>query len=257
MPFDLELVRQNWPQPVSYFATIDSTMHEAARLAAEGCEHGTVVIADEQTAGQGRQGRSWHSEPNAGLYVSVVLRPAGRADFLPTLTLALGLATADAIAETTGLTCDLRWPNDVMLEGAKVAGILVQLIDSAAIAGIGVNVNQTAFPPEIAAEATSLRIVSDQPHSREQLLVALLGAVNRYCDVLEGQAGRDTILQLFSRRSSYARNKRVRVEQGASVVEGTTAGLDPSGFLILRKDDGTESLVLAGGVRPVEKGARF
>ena len=257
MPFDLELVRQNWPHPVSYFATIDSTMHEAARLAAEGCEHGTVVIADEQTAGQGRQGRSWHSEPNAGLYVSVVLRPAGRADFLPTLTLALGLATADAIAETTGLTCDLRWPNDVMLEGAKVAGILVQLIDSAAIAGIGVNVNQTAFPPEIAAEATSLRIVSDQPHSREQLLVALLGAVNRYCDVLEGQAGPDTILQLFSRRSSYARNKRVRVEQGTSVVEGTTAGLDPSGFLILRKDDGTESLVLAGGVRPVEKGARF
>jgi len=257
MPFDLELVRQNWPHPVSYFATIDSTMHEAARLAAEGCEHGTVVIADEQTAGQGRQGRSWHSEPNAGLYVSVVLRPAGRADFLPTLTIALGLATADAIAETTGLTCDLRWPNDVMLEGKKVAGILVQLVDSAAIAGIGVNVNHIAFPAEIVGEATSLRIVSNQPHSREQLLVALLEAVSRYNAVLQGEAGRETILQMFSRRSSYVRNKRVRVEQGASTLEGTTAGLDPSGFLILRKDDGTESLVLAGGVRPVEKGARF
>jgi BirA family biotin operon repressor/biotin-[acetyl-CoA-carboxylase] ligase len=257
MPFDLEFVRQNWPHPVSYFATIDSTMHEASRLAAAGCEHGAVVIADEQTAGQGRHGRHWHSEPNAGLYVSIVLRPSLRGTALPVLTLALGLATADAIAETAGLTCDLRWPNDVMLEGKKVAGILVQLVDSAAIAGIGVNVSHTAFPPEIAEEATSLRIVSNRPHSREGLLVALLDAVGRYCKALEGQAGRDAILHMFARRSSYARNKRVTVEQGASVVEGTTAGLDPSGFLILRRDDGTEQLVLAGGVRPMEKGARF
>ncbi|MBZ5591988.1 MAG: biotin--[acetyl-CoA-carboxylase] ligase [Acidobacteriia bacterium] len=257
MPFDLEFVRQSWPHPVSYFATIDSTMHEASRLAAAGCEHGTVVIADEQTEGQGRHGRHWHSEPNAGLYVSIVLLPSLRGDALPVLTLALGLATADAIAEVTGLTCDLRWPNDVMLEGKKVAGILVQLVDFTAIAGIGVNVSHTAFPPELAAEATSLRIVSSRPHSREQLLVALLGAVSRYCGVLEGSSGRDAILHMFSRRSSYARNKRVTVEQGTSTLEGTTAGLDPSGFLIVRKDDGTESLVLAGGVRPAEKGARF
>lgn len=250
MPFDLEYVRQTWPHPVSYFATIDSTMIEASQLAVAGCEQGTVVIADEQTAGQGRHGRHWHSEPNAGLYVSMVLRPALRADSLPVLTLALGLATADAIAETAGLECDLRWPNDVMLEGKKVAGILVQLVDSAAIAGIGVNVNHMAFPAEIAAEATSIRIVSSRPQSREQLLVTLLGAVSRCCGVLEGPAGRDAILQMFSRRSSYARNKRVRVEQGASTVEGITAGLDPSGFLIIRGDDGKEQLVLAGGVRP-------
>ena len=250
MPFDLEYVRQTWPHAVSYFATIDSTMIEASRLAAAGCGQGTVVIADEQTAGQGRHGRRWHSEPNAGLYVSIILRPALRVDALPVLTLALGLAAADAIAETAGLECDLRWPNDVMLEGKKVAGILVQLTDSAAIAGIGVNVNHTAFPAEIAAEATSIRIVSSRPQSREQLLVALVAAVSRYCSVLEGQAGRDAILHMFSRRSSYARNKRVRVEQGASTMEGITAGLDPSGFLIVRGDDGKEQLVLAGGVRP-------
>jgi len=249
MPFDLEYVRQAWPHPVSYFATIDSTMLEASRLAAAGCEQGTVVVADEQTAGQGRHGRHWHSEPNAGLYVSIVLRPALGADSLPVLTLALGLATADAIAEATGITCDLRWPNDVMIEGKKVAGILVQLVEPAAIAGIGVNVSHTVFPPEIVTQATSLRIVTNRQHSREQLLVALLGAVHRSCGVLEGKGGRDAILVMFSRRSSYARNKRVRVEQGAAVLEGTTAGLDPSGFLILRKDDGTEQLVLAGGVR--------
>ena len=251
MPFDVEFVRQSWRQPVSYFATIDSTMLEAARLAEAGCTHGTVVIADEQTAGQGRHGRRWHSEPGAGLYASIVLRPDLPPDSLPVLTLALGLAAADAIAETAGLKCDLRWPNDVMLEGRKVAGILVQLLDSVAIAGIGINVNHVAFPTEIAAEATSLRIVSNRLYSREQLLVTLLEAVERNCGVLAGEDGRQKILMMFSRRSSYARNKRVTVEQGHSRVEGTTAGLDPSGFLILRKDDGTEDLVLAGGVRPV------
>ncbi|HET9318368.1 MAG TPA: biotin--[acetyl-CoA-carboxylase] ligase [Bryobacteraceae bacterium] len=251
MPFDVEFVRQSWRQPVSYFATLDSTMLEAARLAEAGCAHGTVVIADEQTAGQGRHGRRWHSEPGAGLYASIVLRPDLRPDSLPVLTLALGLAAADAIADTSGLKCDLRWPNDVMLEGRKVAGILVQLLDSVAIAGIGINVNHVAFPKEIAAEATSLRIVSNRLYSREQLLVTLLEAVERNCGVLAGEDGRQKILMMFSRRSSYARNKRVTVEQGQSTVEGTTAGLDPSGFLILRKDDGTEDLVLAGGVRPV------
>ena len=251
MPFDIEFVRQNWAQPVCYFSSTGSTMEEAARLAEAGCSHGTVVIADEQTAGQGRHGRRWHSEPGAGLYASIVLRPDLRPDSLPALTLALGLAAADAIAETSGLACDLRWPNDIMLEGRKVAGILVQLLDSVAIAGIGINVNHAAFPPEIAAEATSLRIVSNRPYSREQLLIALLEAVDRYGGVLAGADGRQQILTMFSRRSSYARNKRVKVDQGQSVVEGTTAGLDPSGFLILRKDDGTEDLVLAGGVRPV------
>jgi BirA family biotin operon repressor/biotin-[acetyl-CoA-carboxylase] ligase len=252
MPFDLEFVRQNWPQPVSYFATIDSTMLEAARLAEAGCAHGAVVVADEQTAGQGRHGHQWHSEPNTGLYASVVLRLELRADSLPVLTLALGLATADAIAETTGLTCDLRWPNDVMLDGKKVAGILVQLLDSAAIAGIGINVNHSAFPPGIAEEATSLRIVSNRLHSREHLLIALVGAVDRYCAALAAEGGKEAVLTLFSRRSSYARNKRVKVEQGTVPLEGVTAGLDPSGFLIIRKDDGTEGLVLAGGVRPAD-----
>jgi BirA family biotin operon repressor/biotin-[acetyl-CoA-carboxylase] ligase len=250
MPFDLEFVRQNWPQPVFYFATIDSTMLEAVRLAEAGGTHGAVVVADEQTAGQGRHGHHWHSEPNSGLYVSIVLRPAVQAASLPVLTLALGLAAADAIAETTGLTCDLRWPNDVMLEGRKVAGILVQLLDSAAIAGIGVNVNHAGFPAEIAADATSLRIVSNRTHSREQLLMALLGAADRYCGLLAGPGGKEKILMEFSRRSSYARNMRVKVDQGASVLEGITAGLDPSGFLIVRRDDGSKELVLAGGVRP-------
>jgi BirA family biotin operon repressor/biotin-[acetyl-CoA-carboxylase] ligase len=225
-------------------------MLEAARLAEAACEPGTVVIADEQTAGQGRHGRRWHSEPNSGLYVSIVLRPELQSESLPVLTLALGLAVAEAVGEVTGLTCDLRWPNDVMLESRKLAGILVQLINAAAVAGIGVNVNHARFPPEIAAEATSLRIVSNRRHSREHLLVAVLDAVERYSGILSSEGGRESILKMFCARSSYAQNKRVKVEQGAAVLEGVTAGLDASGFLIVRRDDGSEDVVLAGGVRP-------
>jgi BirA family biotin operon repressor/biotin-[acetyl-CoA-carboxylase] ligase len=247
---NIEFVRRSLPQrPVHYFATLGSTMAEAARMAQTGCVAGTAVVADEQTAGQGRYGRSWHSEEKAGLYVSIVLRPVLPTEALPALTLALGLATAEAIARTTGLGCDLRWPNDVMLSGAKVAGILVQFQDSCFVAGIGINVNHSAFPPEIAAEATSLLLQTNQQHSREQLLIALLPAVDSFVTML-AEGGRQVILDAFSRRSSYARDKRVRVDQGARNLLGTTAGLDESGFLRVRGDDGSENVILSGGVRP-------
>ena len=230
-------------------------MPEAARLARSRLRRGTVVVADEQTAGQGRHGRHWHSEPDSGLYVSIVLRPALPADSLPVLTLALGLATAEAIARATGLACDLRWPNDVMLDERKVAGILVQLLDSAAIAGIGINVNHAAFPAgNRARRPHRFESFRTAPHSREQLLIALLPAVDRYCGMLAAEGGRKRFSNMFSRRSSYARNKRVTRGQGASILEGTTAGLDPSGFLIVRKDDGDAGsdvcVTLRGGVRP-------
>ena len=143
------------------YATIDSTMRAAAEL-----ELGAVVVADEQTAGQGRHGHAWHSERGVGLYCSIVLTPQ------PVLTLALGLATAEAIAQTTGVACDLRWPNDVMLDGKKVAGILVQLTDGRAVAGIGINVNHTLFPPELDREATSLCIHTGRRLSRERILAS-------------------------------------------------------------------------------------
>jgi BirA family biotin operon repressor/biotin-[acetyl-CoA-carboxylase] ligase len=243
-------VRRQLPhRRISFFESITSTMHEAAALAAAGCPSGATVVAEEQTAGQGRHGHAWHSEPGAGLYLSVVLRLPLPPDSLPVLTLALGLAAAETIARATSLHPDLRWPNDVMLADRKTAGILVQLIDSVAIAGLGINVNHHAFPPEIAAEATSLRLATGRPHSREDLLVALLPTIDSFCRMLV-EAGRQSIVDQFTRRSSYARGKRVRVDQLGGIVTGTTAGLDSAGFLKLRADDGSESLILAGGVRP-------
>jgi BirA family biotin operon repressor/biotin-[acetyl-CoA-carboxylase] ligase len=249
-PFDIERVRRRLPaRQLEWFETLGSTMQEAARMAVAGCPAGTAVVAEEQTAGQGRHGHSWHSEPHAGLYVSVVLRLSLPPESLPTLTLALGLATAEAISRVCDVSADLRWPNDVMIGDRKTAGILVQLVDSVAIAGIGVNVNHTGFPTEIASQSTSLRQATGSTQSREDLLIALLPAIDSFTKMLV-EAGPRPVLEMFTRHSSYARGRRVRVEQSGGIVEGVTAGLNPSGFLILRADDGSESLILAGGVRP-------
>jgi len=248
-PLDIERVRSQLPgRRLAWFETVGSTMQEAGRMAVAGCPAGTAVVAEEQTAGQGRHGHSWHSEPGAGLYVSVVLRLSLPPDSLPALTLALGLATAEAIARVCGISTDLRWPNDVMIDGRKVAGILVQLADSVAITGIGVNVNHARFPAEIVSDATSLGLASGAAQSREDLLIALLPAIDSFAKMLV-EGGPRPVLDMFTRHSSYARGRRVRVEQPGGVLEGVTAGLNPSGFLILRADDGSESLILAGGVR--------
>lgn len=214
-------------------------MTVAARLAREGCEHGTVVVADEQTAGIGRHGHSWHSERGTGLYVSMVLRRQA-VEAAPVTMLALGLAVREAIAKTTGLAPDLRWPNDVLIGGKKCAGILAQNESGALIAGIGINVGHTAFPEGI--EATSLRL-EGAGATREELLLALIEAVEDYCSREPSAIRRE-----FEAVSSYARGRRVRVEHDN--IEGVTAGLDGSGFLIVRQDDGTETRILTGGVRP-------
>ena len=218
---------------IRFFQTVDSTM-----MAAAGQPIGTVIIADEQTAGVGRHGHSWHSEAASGIYCSVVLKPA------PLLTLALGLATAEAITASTGIGCDLRWPNDVMVGGRKVAGILVQLVTGSAIGGIGINVNHTEFPAQLAPEATSLRLQAGREFSREDILLALLPAVESFAEM-----DNQSILRLFTKASSYAAGRRVVVARPEGPIKGVTAGLDPSGYLVVRKDDGTETLVLAGGVR--------
>lgn len=231
---------------IERFKTIDSTMFEASRLAASGAPSGTAVVADEQTAGQGRLGRNWHSEPGAGLYVSVVLRFPFEPNTLPLVTLALGLAVVEAIHESTGIVCDLRWPNDVLIRDRKCAGILTQLEGLAVIAGIGINVNHAAFPDDLGAIATSLRIASGREQDREDLLQKLLPSIDSYCGLLSRQ-GKEPILDMFTNASSYVRGRRVKVDDH---LEGITAGLNESGFLLLRDDAGKQHTILAGGVRP-------
>ncbi len=235
---DIERIRAAFPgRRIDYYASVDSTMR-----AASGLEAGSVVLAEEQTAGLGRMGHTWHSEAGAGIYCSIVLRP------MPVLTLALGLAAQSAILEATGLMCDIRWPNDLLIGGKKVAGVLVHGADGMGICGIGINVGHAEFPGELREVATSLRIELSKKAGGSAcptlIVLALLRAVDSFAAL-----DKDEVLRLFAQCSSYASGRRVRVEQPNGAIEGTTAGLDPSGFLIVRKDDGTDTLVLAGGVR--------
>jgi BirA family biotin operon repressor/biotin-[acetyl-CoA-carboxylase] ligase len=247
---DIARVRRALPQyRIEYFESLPSTQPVAAELAEAGAAPGTTVVAERQTAGIGRQGHSWHSEAGAGLYASIILFPTIEPATRPLLTLALGLATAEAIARVAGISCDLRWPNDVMIEDRKAAGILVQLAGNAAVSGIGINVNHESFPPDIAGTATSIRLATGRSYDRADLLIALLESANAFTKMLN-EAGRRAILDVFTRASSYAKGKRVIVDMGERQIEGVTAGLDDYGFLRVLKSDGKVETVLAGGVRP-------
>jgi BirA family biotin operon repressor/biotin-[acetyl-CoA-carboxylase] ligase len=248
MPLDVAALRAHRPQTeFHYFRSIDSTMREAVRLAATAA-HGTVVIADEQTAGVGRLGRSWHSQADAGIYCSILLRLPLRPSRLPVATLMLGLATAGAIEKATDLACDLRWPNDVLIDGRKTAGILAQLVDNCIVAGIGINVNHEELPADLRTPATSLRIASGgRMQVRETILLRLLESIDYFSDILLTN-GTTAIVRAFAAASSYAVNRRVVLEETGR--HGTTAGVDDSGFLLVQFDGGEVERIAAGGVRP-------
>ena len=251
MALDLGQLTERLPRtPIHYLPTIGSTMTEATRLAAEGAPHGTLVIADEQTAGIGRLGRTWHSEANSGIYCSFVLRLSIPASAVALATLAFGLATRKAIHLTTGLACDLRWPNDVLIGDDKVAGILAQLLDGRIVAGIGINVNQTRLPEGLRTPATSLRIASGgRIFDREPIAAALTNEIEEFCATLVRQGG-SAILKAFTESSSYVMNRRVVYEGETGFERGTTAGLDANGFLLIRDDAGQLNTVYTGGVKP-------
>jgi len=227
-----------------------STNDVALKLAADGAEHGTVVVAEEQTGGRGRLGRAWYSERASGIYTSVVLRPPLSPAAAPVLTLMAGVAAQQAVSEQTGLTVDIRWPNDLLINGKKVCGILTEMnaeLDQLhfVVLGIGINVNHTHLPSELAAIASSLRIEAKRPFSRVQVLVTLLHELERYYQLLlkEGAAA---ITERWAAASSFACGKRVRVVTAQGETLATTAGIDPAGTLRLRTDDGREESLVAG-----------
>jgi BirA family transcriptional regulator, biotin operon repressor / biotin---[acetyl-CoA-carboxylase] ligase len=245
---DVERIRRLCPHiQLYYFETTTSTMTEAARLAASGASHGTIVVAEEQTAGVGRLGRSWQSHAELGIYCSILLRLAVEPGTLPVINLLLGLATAEAIQKSTHVACDLRWPNDVLINERKVAGILAQLVENCVVAGIGINVNQTSFPSDLRTPATSLRIENGGTlQSREDILIKLLESVDAFSSMLMAE-GSECIVRAFTSASSYALDRRVLIEEDGR--RGITAGLDEDGFLLVRFDNGRMERIAAGGVR--------
>ena len=233
---------------------LDSTMNEAARLALAGNPHGTLVVAEEQTAGRGRFGRSWFSERSTGIYFTLILRPSLSPAEAPILTLWAGVALAEALVEVSSLPMDLRWPNDVLVNGKKCAGILVEMTAEPekighVLLGLGINVNHLQIPAGLAAEATSLRLETGHGFSRLGLLISVLKRLEYHYNRFQEQ-GAAIVVQRFCEISSYARGKRVNVTDGSRVVSGVTAGLTPEGVLLLKRDDGRTEKILSGQVRP-------
>jgi BirA family biotin operon repressor/biotin-[acetyl-CoA-carboxylase] ligase len=245
-----------------HFASVGSTNALALEAAQTGARGG-VYVADEQTAGRGRGGHGWHSAAGDGLYVSALVTPPIPLTMAMLLPLATGLAAQSAIREVAGLDADIRWPNDLLLNGRKCGGILVETAALAgqntattmlryAVIGVGINLNQRSFPAEIEPLATSLRKEGGSAVSRDALLISLLRSldeeirllVRQYRGVLDGPG----LLERFTAASTWVQGKRVHVDEDGGYT-GVTAGLDARGFLQVACEDGVMRTVLSGGVR--------
>ena len=239
------------------FESLPSTNTELARLASEGAPEGVSVVADEQTAGRGRLQRAWSSPKGAGLYFSLLLRPTIPQNYWPLITFMAAIAVGDALREAAALETDIKWPNDLLSGERKICGILAEAMDTpagrAVILGIGINLTQSAFPPELENVATSVAEASGRPVEREQILAALLDALSRWYALLENPA---QIVDAWSNRSSYAIGKLVQVSNGDDVWQGTTCGVEPDGALRLRTSSGEIKIVRAGDVYSIRTFSR-
>ena len=236
-----------------HFYKIGSTNSAAMGSAAEGVPEGSVLLAEEQTAGRGRGANTWQSPRSTGIYCSAVLRPPLPPSDVLLLSLMAGLAVQAAIQQTDSrVQPDLKWPNDILIDGKKVCGILTEMNAEATrvryvVVGVGINVNQASFPKEL--QATSLRLATGSEWSRVEMAAALLKSLDReYRQFVQGPDARASILRRFAENSSWLHGKKVRIEENGSAFEGTTEGLDARGFLQVRTAYGMQT-VLSGTVR--------
>jgi BirA family transcriptional regulator, biotin operon repressor / biotin---[acetyl-CoA-carboxylase] ligase len=231
---------------------VDSTQAIVFALAAEGAADRTVVVADSQAAGRGRRGRVWHDEPGESLLCSILLRPRLTPAQLPTLSLTAGVAVAEALARAAGLAPRLKWPNDVLVDGRKIAGILLEsrpappaspaapaASGSIIALGIGINIAQRSFVPELAGRATSVRLAGGDV-DRDTLLTALLDALDGWRARLEGE-GFAPVRERW-RALADTLGRRVSVDG----VTGTAVDVDGDGALLI--DDGVAWRRVLGGV---------
>ena len=245
-----------FPWQVHWFKTIDSTNDRAKTMAAQGAPHGTVLIAEQQTGGRGRMGRSFHSPGNAGIYLSVILRPNCPAADLMHLTCAAGVAACTALETVTGFRPGIKWVNDLIADGKKLGGILTELsVDPAtglaswAVVGIGINCHTSVFPAPLQDIAIALETVTGKPADRAALTAALIQELERMCRQL---SDKDAILNLY-RQDCVTLGKEVAILGTQATQYGTALDIDSDGALVVRFTDGTISTVSSGevSIRPV------
>ncbi|HVG77886.1 MAG TPA: biotin--[acetyl-CoA-carboxylase] ligase [Patescibacteria group bacterium] len=223
---------------------VDSTQTVAFALAADGAADRTVVVAQAQTAGRGRHGRLWLDEPGASLLTSIILRPRLEPARLPTLSLAAGVAVVEALERVTGLKPRLKWPNDVLVDGRKLAGILLESRISPSplvVLGIGVNLAQRVFPADLAERATSVRLATGRRVDADALLTALLESLDAWRTRLETE-GWAPIRERW-RALTETLGRRVSIDG----VEGVAVDVDEDGALIVAEGD-VRRRVVAGEV---------
>ena len=231
---------------------IDSTNLEAIRQAKAGAKEGLCIVAREQTAGRGRLDRTWLSSKDAGLYLSIVLRPAIEMNKWPLLSLVSALAVSDALVRACSLKPDIKWPNDVCMNDRKLCGILAETIETsagpAAIVGIGINLKRTALPDDLRQTATSIEEVTGSEPDTERVLSELLKAFAERYDVLQSSDGFEHTIREWCASSSYAYERRVRVSLQNEMFTGITRGLDHDGALRVESDGGQIRIVRAEDV---------
>jgi BirA family biotin operon repressor/biotin-[acetyl-CoA-carboxylase] ligase len=239
------------------YDSLPSTNTEAASQAVRGVAEGLCVVAREQTQGRGRQERVWVSPLDAGLYFSIVLRPRLNRAAWPLLTLMAALAVHDALQEACALETDIKWPNDLLAGGRKLCGILAEIVETeqgrACILGIGINLNDRAFPPELRSLATSIEGATNSQVDREAVLRSLVSHLERRYAQLHAPAGDTELIEDWSAHSSYARGKRVRVQTATEIFHGTTRGLEPDGALRVEISTGDIRIVRAGDVQALRE----
>jgi BirA family biotin operon repressor/biotin-[acetyl-CoA-carboxylase] ligase len=243
--------------PAQYHATCRSTNDLALDMAEAGAPHGTVIVADRQTAGRGRRGHTWFSPPGLSVYASLVLIPADEPIAPTLLVAAVGLGLAEGLDESLGVPAVIKWPNDVWARGRKVAGVLVEArgygaAPRALVAGFGVNVNHAEhdFPEHLVDTATSVALLTGRRHDRGVLLAHLLRALERRIDqacLRRPQGG----LEAAYRERSLLLGRRVELLDGATPVVGTVADLSATEGLLLRTDAGAHVHVRAEHARDV------
>jgi BirA family transcriptional regulator, biotin operon repressor / biotin---[acetyl-CoA-carboxylase] ligase len=234
------------------FDSLPSTNIEAIRQASDGAPEGLCVVAREQTAGRGRQQRTWVSPAGAGLYFSIVLRPRFDVASWPLITLMAGLAVSDALLFASDLATDIKWPNDIYARGRKLCGILAEAVETepgrAVVVGIGINLREAALPAHLQDTATSVEACTGSVPDMESIIDALLSSIERWYALLQELHGPERILDGWTARSTYASGRRVRISITHESIEGVTRGLEPDGALRVETDGGEIRIVRAGDV---------
>lgn len=234
---------------IHYFDEIDSTQEAARELAASGADQGTLVIAETQTAGRGRMGRSWHSPSGVNLYTTIILRPPIPLADVPRMSLVAGIAAAEALEREAPGLVSLKWPNDVWLRGRKAGGIIAEAVTDArqnldcVLLGIGLNINLAAedIPPELRDKATSMRIATGHPCDRIAIADSLFNLLDsRYMETVT--RGFEAVRPAWERFSALT-GRRIAIVDGGRRQSGVVKGIDATGALLLDVGDRVERVV--------------